>query len=211
MLLLELNLDIEQAKIGYRKLSSFLSNESNKLLLLKTIDNCVNSSGWPDRYYYLRDEYLPAILGQDASKFLFWSIYYPIDELLAEIKPNYNDAVFIKYLVYNYFDIFFRAKRNTSEPFGFYNLHYTYSADSSSYNLHLYRNDGNKFLLRLNIIDSYRMFDEMLTYLIELNKDMGPSLDSETMEYLTGYIHSVSEKLNELTSALRRDGDDDGE
>lgn len=208
MLLLELKLSIEQAKIGYGKLSSFLSHESNKELLLKTIENCVNSMEWPEKYYRLRDEYLPAILGQDASKFLFWALYYPIDDVLKEIKPKYNDAVFIKYLVYNYFEIFFRAKSNTSEPFGFFNLHYSFSADSSAYNLHLYRNDGDKFLLRLKIIDSYRMFDEMLTYLVELNKDMGPSLDSETMDDLTKYIHSISEKLDELTSTLRRDGDD---
>lgn len=206
---MEWDQNIVQMKVGYNKLSNFVSNSENKDLLLKTIENCVCSEEWPEKYYALRDEYMPALLGTDASLFLFWAIMNPINDVIEEINVKPKDVTFLKYLFYNYSKHFFKAKYSNVNPLGFFELRYSALSEHHEYNLHIYRNDNKKFLLRLNIDDSYKMIKQMLYYLVEMNKNIGIRLEDEDKEMLIESTETMAVAIDELSSFLK-EGDEDG-
>ncbi|MBP1970997.1 hypothetical protein J2Z83_003134 [Virgibacillus natechei] len=69
---METRLDESLVVSGYQEFAEFILDDFNKHLLINTIENCIKGSEWPKSYFNLRDEFLPNIIGNDASSFFFW-------------------------------------------------------------------------------------------------------------------------------------------
>lgn len=155
----------ERISIGYKKLSGFIKTPMNKEIIAKTIENCVNSKEWPEKYYILRDEYLPELIGLDANAFLFWYIFSTGQDVLEKVSMSFDERVFLKYLGFNYVNIFMKAKLFNDNPLGFYELRYTFFGEGDTFNLNIYRNDGEKFGLRCTTEDIFKMYGQAFYYL----------------------------------------------
>src|SRR5690554_6128953 len=107
---METNLTKDEILNGRKSFFEFVSVDSNKQLLFRTIENCINGKEWPMSYFQLRSEYLPGIMGEEASKFFFWlalgghlSEEYNLDDF------NQEELVLINYIIFNYGQKFIKA------------------------------------------------------------------------------------------------------
>ncbi|MBD8028134.1 hypothetical protein H9636_15915 [Ureibacillus sp. Re31] len=174
---MERNLSYDEVVECYSEFSSFIESDFNKQLVINTIDNCINSKAWPQSYYNLRDEYLPDIMGENASKFLFWfALGGLLDEQFDGFAINDSHGTFLKFLMYNYSEQFLRAKQFNINPLGFYQISFTHSMDNEMLSTYITRNDSEQFLLKQNVKDFSNMLTEALRYfsLLFMNKAVDP-------------------------------------
>lgn len=204
-------LETEDVIKGYAKFSKFTIYDFNKSLILTTIENCIHSKEWPERFYTLRDEYIPGIIGEEASKFFFWYVFNFGMERLNVIKYKEDDLVFLNYICYNYVKEFIRAKLYNVNPLGFYEIHYSYGSETDRVNTYIIRNDGEKISLKMDSDEILNLIEQTTEYFSMLVENNNISLintkDSDNPENSTllldriknieRYIWKIQHKLEE--------------
>ncbi|MFA1818986.1 hypothetical protein ACDX78_02080 [Virgibacillus oceani] len=203
---MEIDLDYNQVIEGYNSFIDYISDEFNKHLLINTIDRCIEGPEWPKSYYNLRDEFLPKIMGIEASMFLFWFA------LGGNIKDNsYDDIIFknekantfLNYLLFNYSLDFKRAKQFNVNPLGFDKVDFTHNQNRNMFNMYLLRNDSDQFLMSVDTKDFSLMISDILYYFsLMLNEGAVSFEDISNLRTIVSDLESTTIDLKEYLITL---------
>ncbi|KZN96177.1 hypothetical protein AZI98_08935 [Aeribacillus pallidus] len=195
---METDLKYYEVLRGYKRFSRFVKSDINKLLLINTVNNCINGSEWPRSYYNLRDEYLPELLGEEASKFFFWFALggdLVVDE---ELKVDEEDIPLLNYIRFNFSQKFIKAKKFNINPNGFSEVYFTHGAEKDRFNTYIMRNDDMQFMLRSNAYEFISMMKEMLDYFSQMVESDVINIDDED------FVENLFEMKTSLESILEK-------
>lgn len=146
----------------HREFKNFIKVTINKQMVMESILNKINGKEWPGSYYVLRDQTLPALMGEEASKFLFWCIFNGGD--FQSIELGKDEEAFVNYIILNYSEIFVKAKVHNVSPLGFFEVRFTNAEGNSQFNTYILRNDGEAFLMRNDTHEISRMLSNITEY-----------------------------------------------
>ena len=203
----EWEMDNNKLKKGYEEFSTLIQTNGTKEIIINMFKNVVCSNEWPEKYYALRDEYLPKIVGEKVSKFIFWYIFnYGMEkEFMSNIKQR--DFMFLNYLSLNYTKQFIKAKTYNFNPLGYDEILYTSNAEKHDFNFYIYRNDGEKLLLRTETLDIFKMFTDSFQYLSQMliSNNINDAERKETIEK----INEIRESLQAIEKYLAESSNQD--
>lgn len=198
--MIERDISIQEAEKGYREFRNFVRSSFNKQLLLTTLDNAVTSKDWPLQYYSLREQILPFIIGEDASKFFFWFVLSDGED---DFEPKKEDQSLLHFILLNYTDKFLLAKQFNANPLGFGDINFTTAQDNNYFNTYIKRNDEESFMLRNSIMELSVMLEACYEYLAEMiiNDAINYTEDIEPLKELISTTHEslelIQNKINE--------------
>lgn len=203
--LIELYLEKQEVVDGYQQFSKFISKDINKQLLINTIENYQKGSEWPKSYYDLRDDVLPDLIGDKASKFLFWFLMGGLHAIKNPIKFNIKEEheTTLNYLYYNYALTFTQAKMFNINPLGFSTVNFTHSNDSDYFHTYFLRNDSQQFLMRLDVADFSRFINDS-TYYFSTMLEAGVMNLNGKEEIVNGIIESMEESIIKLRNSIEQ-------
>lgn len=164
-MVIEMNVNQKELESGLEELNLYLKQNINKTIIIELFKKYTSSKSG---YYELRDSAIPAIIGDNASKSLFWCIWGCfLTESNIELIRKYLDNEninFINSLVVLYLDKMLEAKNYNENPMGYQKLHISYSAGNIRNNLFIKRNDGEEYVFNVEIKDVLKMTKDMLHY-----------------------------------------------
>lgn len=163
-MILENNIDINELKKGLEELQRYIKVSANRTILIELFKKYLSTKSG---YYILRDEILPEIMGQGASKALIWSIvsgFIYEDGRVIRSCLDANNVEFIHSLVLLFTENIILAKKYNENPMGYYSLHIAYSKNNKKNNLFIKRNDESEYVLCIDIDDCLRMAKDLLYY-----------------------------------------------
>lgn len=198
---MEFSLNEYEISEGREDFSFFASVDLNRELLIKTIENCVNDRSWPMSYYSLRDDLLPAIMGESASKYFFWFLF---GGYLQESDSIEEDCyILLNFIMINYSLKFIRAKKYNVNPLGFDSVALTYSADKErNVNVFIKRNDDNQFMLRTNPNEITSLLRDITEYFSGLMLNEKMSYDEEKKEILNN-LDEVEKNIQSIKDSIK--------
>ncbi|ARK32109.1 hypothetical protein [Halalkalibacter krulwichiae] len=194
--MIELNIDVTEVIDGYTEFKEYINDEFNKGLMLRAIDNTIIGKSWPRSYFELRSSILPAILGDKASKFLFWFIFGGDDS--TEIDYEEEDLPLLNFLRSNYTDKFLKAKQFNVNPHGFYQINYTHGADKDRFNIYITRNDDEQLLLRTSVVEYCGMLSQFIEYFSKMTNAGAIEISAEEETFLKMISSDLKETFNRL-------------
>lgn len=200
---METTLSREEVLEGQKNFIQFISNDFNKQMLINTVENCIKGSDWPMSYYNLRSEYLPGLMGEDASKYFFWIAfggYY-----FEEIEFDEKEIALINYISFNYTKIFIRAKKYNYNPLGFDGINFTHGPENDRFNYYIKRNDEYQFMLRTNPLEFLEMITESVDYYTEMMVAGVIDYEDKKDEILNN-IETINNFLNRLSNRISNVG-----
>ena len=199
---MENNLDKEQIISGYEQFSKFISKDINKHLLINTIENCIKGIEWPESYYSLRDDFLPSILGDEASNFFFWSMFGGLLTNNNWLVLDEDTEDLLRYSMYNYALKFVNAKKYNLNPLGFNKISFTHGSEKEFFNTYILRNDSEKIVFRMDTDNFSELVTEMLDYYSQMidNDVVDFSEQIQSLEQIIDSLDRVTNRLkNKLT------------
>lgn len=192
---METDFTYEEVLEAYQYFRGFISVEKNNHLMLKTIENCINGPDWPMSYYKLRDEFLPGVMGEEASRFFFWvALGGFLSDDIEDIDYDEDDVPLINYIFFNYSMKFVRAKNYNNNPFGFSGIHFTHGSERDRFNTFIKRNDEEQFMLRMNVGEYSHMLSDSLRYFSDLvSSDVVETIDNKEF-----FLENVNIMIDDL-------------
>ena len=192
---MESNLQELEVIEGYYQFKDYINSDFNKQLIIKTVENSLNSSEWPMSYYQLRDDRLPGMLGEQASRFFFWAALggFNTPEIdITFIQEDKKLMDFMNYIIYNYSLKFIQAKNHNHNPMGFSSLNFTFAQSNEHFNLFLTRNDNEKIHFRLDSEDSSELISDLLEYFSKM----------VSVESVLFNLHELDELISSIEDSL---------
>ncbi|QII50485.1 hypothetical protein G3M81_17895 [Bacillus paralicheniformis] len=202
---MELNLTRDQVIAGQTEFIHFISNDFNKQLIIKTIENCVNDKDWPMSYYNLRNDYLPNLVGENAAKYFFWVVFGGSFNSEIDFEFENVEVDLMNFVILNYSTKFIRAKKYNINPLGYDSIHFTFGPENDRVNTYIKRNDEEQFILRMNPYEFTDMLNESLEYFSNMVNDDVLEY-KEDKEFILENVESIKSWIDQLETKLKAEG-----
>lgn len=182
-----------------REFKNFIKVTINKQMVMESIRNTLNSKEWPGSYYILRDQTLPGLMGEEASKFLFWCLFNGGD--YQNIELSKDEETFVGYIILNYLVSFMKAKLHNTSPLGFFEVRFTNAEGSPHFNTYIQRNDGEVFFMRNDPHEISRMLSNITEYFSSM-VEQGAIDYSEYKSDINDIINVLQDGVDRLKYAI---------
>lgn len=196
MAILETNYTQEEVEKYISELNKVLRKDMVKNMLRDIFAKYINDKQWPMSYYQLRDDALPSVIGEDASRGLMWFILgghvTPLDANRIFNNIDNENIRFINYLAVCYVENIYLAKRYADNPMGYHKSFFTFmNYDDKNpylrnlYNLRIMRNDEENMTVSINSESVIKFAYDLLYYFNSMEPFKLNSLNDESRKNIT--------------------------